>query len=344
MKRLLPKTTLKLNDCQWRATDIKSEVGRAQLAANGLHWQSLFADGSALYTQLQGSKTPISDSDAAAVFESMSAVEALLDKPIGKCKLMAIVNLTTDSFSDGGNYQTDANSLRLHCEKLIDDGAAILDLGAESTRPGADEVDASQQIELMSFALDAIEGLDVPLSIDTRSAEVANYCLQRGAIMVNDVSALSDPQMASVVAEHQAQLVLMHRRGDSKTMQSRCDYDYLLGEICDELKPKIDMALEAGVSAESIIVDPGIGFSKTATQNFEIIKHMDVFRSLGYAVLSGPSRKSFIASVLPELEAAERDCATIGAASISAFHGAEYLRLHCGGGNWDAVKIAQACR
>jgi dihydropteroate synthase len=149
--------------------------------------------------------------------------------------------------------------------------------------------------------------------------------------------------MAAVVASHDAQVVLMHSRATSKTMQQHCNYDYLIGEICDELAPRINRGLSEGVRPERIIVDPGIGFAKDARQSFEIIQSLSAFRSLGFPVLAGPSRKSFLTSVLPERAAAQRDGATAGAASICAYHGAEYLRLHCGGMNWDAVKIAQAC-
>ena len=135
----------------------------------------------------------------------------------------------------------------------------------------------------------------------------------------------------------------MHSRGTSQTMQQMCNYDHLLGNICDELALSINHGLSCGIPPDCIIIDPGIGFAKTASQNFEIIKNLSAFRSLGFSVLAGPSRKSFIASVLPQLAADERDGATIGAASVCAFNGAEYLRLHCGGTNWDAVKIAQAC-
>ncbi|MBT4465839.1 MAG: dihydropteroate synthase, partial [Planctomycetes bacterium] len=222
-------------------------------------------------------------------------------------------------------------------------GANILDLGAESTRPGAEEVDAPTQIDLLSNAMRVLSPLDVPLSIDTRNAIVADHCLAVGAVMINDVSAFGDANMPAVVAKHDAQVVIMHSRATPKTMHQHCNYDYLIGEICDELAQRINRGLNEGINPERIIIDPGLGFAKDARQNFEIVHHLNAFRSLGFPVLAGPSRKSFLASVLPERAAAQRDGATAGAASICAYQGAEYLRLHCGGMNWDAVKIAQAC-
>jgi len=344
LMRILPKTTaLKLNEFEWRAATLDSPA-RSELASKGFHWQRLLRDGSSLYLRHGNCcDAELNDVAAADVYHDLIYAEQASARPAAKAKLMAIVNLTTDSFSDGGTYQTNNADLLKHCQQLINDGASILDLGAESTRPGAEEVDAHAQIDLLSNAMRVLSPLNIPLSIDTRSAKVADHCLADGAVMINDVSAFGDASMAAVVARHDAQVVLMHNRATSKTMQQHCDYDDLIGEICDELAPRINRGLSEGIRPERIIIDPGIGFAKDAAQSFEIIHRLNAFRSLGFPVLAGPSRKSFLASVLPERAAAQRDGATAGAASICAYHGAEYLRLHCGGMNWDAVKIAQAC-
>jgi dihydropteroate synthase len=345
LMRILPKTTaLKLNEFEWRAATLESQAARSDLASKGFHWQRLLGDGSSLYLRHgEYCEVELNDVAAAGVYQALIYAEQASARPIAKAKFMAIVNLTADSFSDGGTYQASDAHLLKHCQQLVDDGASILDLGAESTRPGAEEVSARAQIDLLSNAMRILSPINIPLSIDTRSAIVADYCLAAGAVMINDVSAFGDPGMAAAVARHDAQVVLMHSRGTSKTMQQHCDYDYLIGEICDELAKRINHGLSEGVSPERIIIDPGIGFAKEARHNFEIIHGLKAFRSLGFPVLAGPSRKSFLASVLPERAAAQRDGATAGAASICAYHGAEYLRLHCGGMNWDAVKIAQAC-
>ena len=345
LMRILPKTTaLKLNEFEWRAATLESQAARSNLVSKGFHWQRLLGDGSSLYLRHGDCcATDLNDVAAADVYQALICADQASARPIAKAKFMAIVNLTADSFSDGGTYQSSEARLLKHCQRLIDDGASILDLGAESTRPGAEEVGAQSQIDLLSNAMRVLSPLNIPLSIDTRSSKVADHCLAAGAVMINDVSAFGDADMAAVVARHDAQVVLMHSRATSKTMQQHCNYDYLIGEICDELAPRINHGLNEGVRPERIIVDPGIGFAKDARQSFEIIQSLSAFRSLGFPVLAGPSRKSFLTSVLPERAAAQRDGATAGAASICAYHGAEYLRLHCGGMNWDAVKIAQAC-
>ena len=345
LMRILTKTTaLKLNEFEWRAATLESQAARSALASKGFHWQRLLDDGSSLYLRHGDcGEAELNDIAAADVYQALIYAEQASERPIAKAKFMAIVNLTADSFSDGGTYQASDAHLIKHCQQLIDDGASILDLGAESTRPGAEDVDAPTQIDLLSNAMRVLSPLDIPLSIDTRNAIVADHCLAAGAVMINDVSAFGDADMPAVVARHDAQVVLMHSRGTSKTMQQHCNYDYLIGEICDELVPRINRGLSKGIRPEKIIVDPGLGFAKDAGQSFEIIHRLNAFRSLGFPLLAGPSRKSFLASVLPERAAAQRDGATVGAASVCAYHGAEYLRLHCGGMNWDAVKIAQAC-
>lgn len=336
-------TALKLSDYEWRAASIDDEAARTSLATCGFHWQRQLADGSALYLRMPTIQDATPSALAAEIYASLIAAEQAANKPLAAVKFMAIVNLSPDSFSDGGTFQESNEALLAHCKQLITDQAEIFDLGAESTRPGAEAIDDQTQIKLLDNAMQVLGPLGIPFSIDTRSAVVAEHCLAKGAAMINDVSALSDPQMAAVIAKHNAQVVLMHSRGTSKTMQGMCDYKYLIGEICDELAPRINLALEAGISPQNIIIDPGIGFAKDSVQNFEIIKSLKAFRSLGFPVLAGPSRKSFISKVLPDLAANERDGASAGAASVCAFNGAEYLRLHCGGTNWDAVKIAQAC-
>ncbi len=342
---MLPETTaLKLSNYQWRAASINDTVGREELAAHGFLWQQLLGDGSAIYSSNGASDdNEFACVEASAVHRSISFAGQACSRPLGKLKLMAIVNLTEDSFSDGGTYQINDEALRNHCQQLIAEGADILDFGAESTRPNACEVDDETQIKLLSNAMRVLSDLKVTLSIDTRSSVVARHCLQRGANIINDVSAFGDKEMPATIAEFGAQVVLMHSRGTAKTMRQHCDYDYLIGEICDELSLRVNAGIDAGIDAANIIIDPGIGFAKTAQQNFDIIGNLRAFRSLGFPVLAGPSRKSFISSVLPHLEPQQRDGATMGAASVCAYNEAEYLRLHSGGSNWDAVRIAQAC-
>ncbi len=268
-------------------------------------------------------------------------------RPLPAPVWMAILNLTPDSFSDGGRLlsgggQVDGERVRAEAAAHAAEGAAWLDLGAESTRPGAPPVPAEVQLGRLLPALEAVQDLGPALSVDTRSATVAAACLAAGASMVNDVSALSDPEMAAVAAAAGARLVLMHMRGTPADMQRRCRYAFLLGQVADELAARVPRALAAGVPATRILLDPGFGFAKDAGQTLELLGRLDALRALGFPILAGPSRKSFLAAVLPGLAPAARDAATAGAAALCAARGAAILRLHRGQPAWDALRAAHA--
>lgn len=259
-------------------------------------------------------------------------------RPVPTPNWMAILNLTPDSFSDGGRL-LDRDAWILAGEEAAEQGASWLDLGAESTRQGAQAVADPVQLDRLLPAIDALLPLGIPLSIDTRSALVADACLAAGAQMINDVSGLSDPAMAETCARHEAWLTLMHMRGTPETMQSHCDYRLLLGEVADEMALAAAQALSAGVPADRLLLDPGIGFAKDAQQSRELLAHVGAFRALGHDLLVGPSRKSFQADLIPERKAAERDCGTAGAASSCVLQGVATVRLHSGR-HWDAVRVA----
>jgi len=251
---------------------------------------------------------------------------------------MAILNLTPDSFSDGGRLDELAQVTRA-AKRAVQLGATWLDLGAESTRPGALDISADAQLARLLPAMGAIRELPVQISIDTRSATVAAACLEAGAHAINDVSAFADPAMADLCAHHQAQAFLMHMRGTPADMQTRCEYRFLLGEIADEWTANARLAIQAGVQAQRIYFDPGLGFAKTADQSMQLIAHLGCFRALGFPILVGPSRKSFQLQPLPERDAAERDCGTAGAAASCILQGAQIVRLHVGD-YWDAARVA----
>lgn len=254
---------------------------------------------------------------------------------------LAILNLTDDSFSDGGQLG-DAAALLGAAEARIAEGASWLDLGAESTRPGARAVPAERQLERLLPAIEALAPLGAPLSIDTRSALVAEQCLAAGASMINDVSGLSDPAMAEIVAEAGAALCVMHSRGTPATMGQQTGYRFVLGAVIDELARPLQAALAAGVAPAKLLVDPGIGFAKDAEQSLALLGRTRSFRALGLPVLVGPSRKSCLGAVLGERAPRDRDGATAGAAALAASQGAAMLRLHRGGEVWDAVLAAAA--
>jgi len=250
---------------------------------------------------------------------------------------MGIVNVTPDSFSDGGKYAHHEQAVA-HGLRLAADGADIIDIGGESTRPGALPVAAAAELERILPVIRELAGrVSVPISVDTTKAEVARQALEAGAEMVNDVSALRfDPDMAAVVAENYVPVVLMHMQGTPRTMQHQVHYDSLIDEIRSFLKERIEYAVQSGIAVDRIIVDPGIGFGKsTEKDNFTILKHLAVFKKLGRPILVGPSRKASISRLTGhDLDA--RDTGTAAAAAIAIYNGAHVVRAH----NVKMVKIA----
>lgn len=239
---------------------------------------------------------------------------------------MGIVNVTPDSFSDGNMYlQPSAAVARAF--QLIDDGADIIDIGGESTRPGSESVSVEEELRRVIPIIEKIRaGSNIPISIDTTKSEVARQALATGADIVNDISALKfDEKMMSTVAQTNAAVVLMHIKGTPKTMQSDPGYDNIVAEISSFLQKRIDACKNAGI--EKIIIDPGIGFGKTLEHNLEIFRRLDEFQKLGFPVLVGPSRKSFIGA-LTGLSVDERLEGTAAAVAVSVMRGANILRVH----------------
>lgn len=244
--------------------------------------------------------------------------------------IMGIVNVTPDSFSDGGSF-TGPEEAVTHGKRLAECGAHILDVGGESTRPGSDPVSTEEELRRVLPVISALAGPGgpgLPISIDTTKAEVAEAAVQAGASMINDISGLrSDPGMAAVAARHDLPVVIMHIRGNPKTMQNSVHYYDLIGEIEAYLSEGIDIALDAGVSREHILVDPGIGFGKTLEDNLEIIRSLRRFRSLGCPVVLGTSRKSFIGKIL-DLPVGDRLEGTAASVAIGIANGADMVRVH----------------
>jgi dihydropteroate synthase len=244
--------------------------------------------------------------------------------------IMGVVNITPDSFSDGGLYY-DREAAVQQGKRLADEGADILDIGGESTRPGAK---ALLEEEEMGRVIPVIEELsraiDIPISIDTRRSRVALKAIQAGAEIINDISALRfDPQMAKVCAAHRVPVVLMHMQGEPETMQVKPCYDNLLQEISDFFKERIAYAESQGIAVDQVILDPGIGFGKSLEQghNLMILKNLQAFKNLGKPILVGPSRKSFIGKILG-LPPQERDEGTMAAVVASILNGANIVRVH----------------
>lgn len=248
--------------------------------------------------------------------------------PLQRPVVMGILNVTPDSFSDGGELASVEAALR-RAREMAAAGADLLDVGGESTRPGASPVLPEEEIARVVPVLRAIRAeLDLPVSIDTRHAGVARAALAAGADAVNDVSGLADPEMAEVVARSGAGLVLMHMRGTPATMQSLTGYRDLAAEVAAELRASWGRARAAGVPDEAVVLDPGIGFAKTAAQNVELIARLGEIAALGRPVLLGVSRKSFIGALLGGIPAAERDAGTAGACVAGLERGARIFRVH----------------
>ena len=241
-------------------------------------------------------------------------------------RIMGVVNVTPDSFSDGGRFLRPQDAIA-QARKLVEEGADILDIGGESSRPGAEEVTEQEELDRVAPVIEAIaEELDVPVSIDTYKPAVAAECLALGASMVNDITGLEDPEMVEVVARGGAGVVVMHMRGRPKTMQQDTHYEDLVGEIREFLAERAMRARKGGI--EGIIIDPGIGFGKTAAQNFELIRRLGELTSIGFPILVGPSRKSFLGSLPSALPAEARLEGTLAAVAVSVMNGASIVRIH----------------
>jgi dihydropteroate synthase len=255
--------------------------------------------------------------------------------------VLGVLNVTPDSFSDGGRFASAADAIA-HGRRLAGDGADVVDVGGESTRPGAEPVDADEELRRI---VPVLEGLaDIELSIDTSKSIVARKALELGAVLVNDVTALrGDPELAGVVAEHDAYLCLMHMQGEPRSMQAAPRYDDVVAEVASFLEERIDAAVAAGVRVEHVCVDPGIGFGKTPDQNLELVRRLDVLVELGRPVVVGLSRKSTLGKILGDPKATTGSLpASLGAAVAAYERGAWMLRAHDVRETVEALAVAAA--
>lgn len=264
--------------------------------------------------------------------------------------IMGIANLTPDSFSGDGLYQSTVhnvwqstvNKIIEYVQKLIDDGADIVDLGGESSRPGAKPISVKEELRRTIPIIKKIaKKIKVPISIDTHKPEVARRALDNGAVIVNDITGLKNPDMLKVVAKYKAGVIIMHMKGNPRTMQKNPVYKSLIEEIVEYLDKAIDRAVKAGIDKDKIIVDPGIGFGKTCEHNLEILKRLSEFKVLGRPILVGPSRKSFIGNILnvgPEA----RIFGTVSACVLAAKFGANIVRVHDVKQVKEALKVTNA--
>ena len=266
------------------------------------------------------------------------------DLPTDRTLVMGIVNVTPDSFSDGGKHATADTAIAAGL-RMFYAGADIIDVGGESTRPGAEDVSPEEEQQRVIPVIEALVKAGALVSIDTVRASTAAAALEAGAAIINDVSGLTiEPEMAELVASSKAPYILTHRRGDARTMNSLAEYKDVAGEVVAELAGVRDKLYAAGVSQEQIIIDPGLGFAKNDAQNWELLQNLDQLESLGHRLLVGASRKRFLGTLLTvagkSAAPQERDAATAAVTAISAYRGAWAVRVHDVGPSLDAVKVA----
>jgi len=244
--------------------------------------------------------------------------------------IMGVVNVTPDSFSDGGQF-LDSDKAIAHALQLEKEGADILDIGGESTRPGAVPVSIEEEQERVLPVIEGIrkKGSKTPISIDTRNADTMEKSIKCGANIINDVSALThDPKSLNIASKMQAPVILMHMQGTPQTMQSKPDYDDVVEEIIGYLRERIEACIQAGIDQKKIIIDPGIGFGKTLENNLTLLKNIDKFKELGCPILLGASRKSFIEKICPNTPADDRLAGSLAAAIQGLEEGAQLFRVH----------------
>jgi len=268
---------------------------------------------------------------------------------LGRCVVMGVVNVTPDSFSDGGRY-LDAKAAIAHGRALAAQGADIVDVGGESTKPGAQRVSAEEEARRVLPVVSALAAEGINVGIDTMRAEIARLAVEAGAGLVNDVSGgLADPAMLPAVADTEAAMVLMHWRSHSEQMDEFTHYDDVVAQVCLALGARRDEAITAGIDPHQLVLDPGIGFAKLARHNWALLHDLEALRSLGHPVLIGASRKRFLGALLAD-EAGDpravdqRGVATDAISAIAAANGAWGVRVHDVPGTLDAVKVARAWR
>jgi dihydropteroate synthase len=260
--------------------------------------------------------------------------------------VMGIINVTPDSFSDGGVLLDPMRAVEAG-ERMAAEGADLLDVGGESTRPGAQPLDAAEERRRVLPVIEKlVSRISIPISIDTYKSSIARAALEAGASLVNDISGLRyEPALADVVAKHRAAIVLMHTRGRSKDMYKHAVYSEVVDEVLDELRESIAFAAGAGIPRESVLIDPGLGFAKEPAHSYEVLGRLGEFSDLGHPVVAGPSRKGFLNKPLPrEVSASERDWPTAAAVTSAVLDGAHVVRVHAVREMVPVVRVADEIR
>ncbi len=259
---------------------------------------------------------------------------------LGRPLVMGIVNVTPDSFSDGGRF-LDPVAAVAQARRLVEEGADLIDIGAESSRPGADAVVSNEEVRRLMPVLEAVRELPVPISVDTMKTEVMRAAIAAGASMINDISALRSPGALEAVAASDVGVCLMHMQGDPRSMQQAPRYDDVVAEVKAFLAGRIAAAQAHGIARERIVVDPGFGFGKTVEQNFELLRNLDRIAELGLPVMAGWSRKSTLGTITGRA-ATGRLAASVAAALLAVQHGARIVRVHDVAATKDALSVLTA--
>ena len=257
---------------------------------------------------------------------------------------MGILNVTPDSFSDGGRFVKQDIALQ-HVTSMIGDGADIIDIGGESTRPGAESISVDEECQRVLPVIEAIRNIsDIPISIDTSKTEVMKAAVTAGASMINDVNALRNEDAVELVAELDVPVCIMHMQGQPRSMQHKPEYQDVVRDVKAFLKQRIDVCMAAGIKKENLILDPGFGFGKTLEHNLSLFKHLEEFHSLDIPMLVGVSRKSMIGAILNNAPVEQRLHGSVALATLAAWMNAQILRVHDVKATADALKLCQAIK
>ena len=264
-------------------------------------------------------------------------------RKLDRTLVMGVLNVTPDSFSDGGRFD-DTEIAISHALQMIEDGADIIDIGGESTRPGSDRISVQEELDRVLPVISVLANSGMAISIDTMRAEVARAAIEAGACIINDVSGgKSDPEMLSYVSTLTVPYILMHWRGPSNIMNTLTDYNDVVADVTSEISKQVEVAVAAGIARERIAIDPGIGFAKTVDQNWPILKHLDVLEGLGLPILMGASRKKFLGELLAKAGVArdsdERESATTAISTLMAARGLWAVRVHDVKPTRDAIAV-----
>ncbi len=239
---------------------------------------------------------------------------------------MGVINITPDSFSDGGRYASTKQAI-IHAKCLIEEGADILDIGGESTRPGSQSITVAEELGRVIPVIEALTGTDIPISIDTSKPEVMKHAVESGVSMINDINALRTPGALETIAQTNVFISLMHMQGQPHSMQKDPQYTHVVTEVMDFLQQRLNVVQNAGISRDRLLIDPGFGFGKSLQHNLELLRHLDDFMSIGIPVLAGLSRKSMLGAITGN-EVGQRIHESVAAALLAVIKGARIVRVH----------------